>query len=305
MNQVMERINRDKFSSYHPIVNFTYFVLVIFFALALMHPISQAISLFWALVYYIYLQGGRALKMILIYLLPLFFLAIILNPAFSHQGVTILTYLPGGNPLTLESLLYGISAGAMIITVILWFTSFNLIITSDKFIYLFGRLAPGLSLILSMTLAFLPKFRDQFKKIAETRKMLGEDVYSEKKLIGKIRKSANILSATVTWALENAVDTADSMKGRGYGLPGRTAYSIYDFHKRDKLALISLLLMGTLLALAMLSGKISWQYYPLIKGADLGGQAFLTLILYFFLCSSPLAINLREDLRWKATRLTV
>ena len=37
-------------------------------------------------------------------------LAAVVNPAFVHQGVTILTYLPSGNPLTLESILYGLAA---------------------------------------------------------------------------------------------------------------------------------------------------------------------------------------------------
>ncbi len=42
------------------------------------------------------------------------------------------------------------------------------------------------------------------------------------------------MSILVTWALENAIDTADSMKDRGYVLPGRTAFSIYRFDRRDK-----------------------------------------------------------------------
>ena len=38
--------------------------------------------------------------------------------------------------------------------------------------------------------------------------------------------------------LENAIDTSDSMKSRGYGLTGRTAYSNSVFDKRDVTALI-------------------------------------------------------------------
>ena len=33
-----------------------------------------------------------------------------------------------------------------------------------------------------------------------------------------------ILSIMVTWCLENAIETADSMKSRGCGLPGRSAF---------------------------------------------------------------------------------
>ena len=39
-------------------------------------------------------------------------MAALINPAFNHEGATLLTYLPSGNPLTLESILYGLAAGA-------------------------------------------------------------------------------------------------------------------------------------------------------------------------------------------------
>ena len=37
-------------------------------------------------------------------LLPMLLLAAVVNPAFNHEGATLLTYLPSGNPLTLESM---------------------------------------------------------------------------------------------------------------------------------------------------------------------------------------------------------
>ncbi len=61
-------------------------------------------------------------------------LAALVNPAFNHEGATILTYLPSGNPLTLESMLYGAAAAVMLASVVLWFSSFNEVITSDKFV---------------------------------------------------------------------------------------------------------------------------------------------------------------------------
>ena len=42
-------------------------------------------------------------------------------------------------------------------------------------------------------------------------------------LLQRLKNAITILSIMVTWALENAIETADSMKSRGYGLPGRTA----------------------------------------------------------------------------------
>ena len=42
------------------------------------------------------------------------------------------------------------------------------------------------------------------------------------------------------------METADSMKGRGYGLPGRTAFSVYRFTRRDGAALACLLATGAM-----------------------------------------------------------
>ncbi|MDR2615627.1 MAG: energy-coupling factor transporter transmembrane protein EcfT, partial [Oscillospiraceae bacterium] len=140
--------NRDTFSGYHPIVNFTYFALVIAFSMVFTSPYCLVSSLICAFSYSVYLNGRRALRFSLAYMLPMLIFAALFNPAFNHEGATILTYLPSGNPLTLESIVYGAASAAMLVTVISWFSCFNAVITSDKFVYLFGRVIPALSLIL-------------------------------------------------------------------------------------------------------------------------------------------------------------
>ena len=50
-------------------------------------------------------------------------------------------------------------------------------------------------------------------------------LYAEKGRLQKLKSAVTVFSVMVTWSLENAVETADSMKSRGYGLPGRTGYS--------------------------------------------------------------------------------
>ncbi len=132
----------ERFGTYHPLVNFLFFALVLTFSMLLIHPIAQAISLMAALGYGIQCEGKKATAFSLKLCLPMLLVTAFVNPAFSHEGVTILLYFPTGNPLTLESILYGFSAGAMLVTVLLWFRSFNRCITSDKFIYLFGRIIP-------------------------------------------------------------------------------------------------------------------------------------------------------------------
>ena len=215
----------DAFSRYHPLVNFLFFALVLAYSMVLMHPVCLAVSLTGALVYAGELGGRRALAGHLKFALPVLLLAAIVNPAFNHAGVTILTYLPSGNPLTLESILYGLAAGAMLCAVVLWFVCFNAVITSDKFVYLFGRVIPALSLVLSMTLRFVPLFRRQLEVVRQAQFCIGRDA-SCGSVWQRVRRAVTIFSIMVTWALENAIETADSMKSRGYGLRGRTAFSI-------------------------------------------------------------------------------
>ena len=148
----------NEFKSCHPIVNFLYFFLVIGFTMFLMHPVSLGITLFCAVLYTFVLKGKRkALKSMGLASFGIFITAI-LNPLFSHYGMTVIAYLPTGNPLTAESICYGIAAGVMLSSVLLYFSCSNMVLTSDKFTYLFGRVIPKLSMVFSMVLRFVPTF---------------------------------------------------------------------------------------------------------------------------------------------------
>lgn len=289
---------RDTFSSYHPMVNFLYFALVLVFSMFFLHPVSLIFSLACAACYNRYLNGPKALRFQLLYLLPMAVLAAVINPAFNHQGVTLLTYLPSGNPLTLESILYGAAAGAMLATVILWFSCYTAVMTSDKFVYLFGRAIPSLSLVLSMTLRFVPRFKAQLHTVAEAQRCVGRDV-SGGSVLRRVRNAVTILSIMVTWALENAIETADSMKSRGYGLPGRTAFSIYRFTERDRQALAWLCFCGVYVCAGWATGGFAWRYYPAVKGAPWTPFTVSFQLVYLALCLTPVFLDLREDRRWK------
>ena len=291
-------MNRDTFSSYHPIINFIYFALVLICTMFFMHPVSLLISLASALVYAVYLNGRKAVKFSLMYLLPMMLMAAVINPAFNHEGMTILTYLPSGNPLTLESILYGLASAVMLASVITWFSCYNAVMTSDKFVYLFGRIIPALSLVLSMTLRFVPKFKAQLHVVSEAQRCVGRDT-SNGSTLQRMKNAITILSIMVTWALENAIETADSMKSRGYGLPGRTAFSIYRFDDRDKTAFIWLCFCGFYIISGWMAGGLSWQYYPIIKGALTGVFPISFQLVYLALCLTPVILNGMEDRKWK------
>ena len=115
----------NEFKNFHPAISFLYFVAVIVTGMFFLHPVCLCISLLSSFLCVILISDKKAIKRQCFFLLPMMVVTALFNPLFNHQGVTILAYLPGGNPLTLESVIYGIVAAMMLITVINWFSCYN------------------------------------------------------------------------------------------------------------------------------------------------------------------------------------
>ena len=294
-------MEKGVFKTYHPIVIFTYFVFAVGFSCFFMHPVPLVMSLTGGLLYTGVLSGGKGVKKNLIYILPVLVLMALLNPLFNHQGVTIIGYLPGGNPLTLESVIYGISSSLMLACVVFWFSCYNKVVTSDKFIYLFGKIIPALSLVFSMTLRFVPKFTKQLKVVATSQKCMGRDI-SKGSIIKRAKCGLNILSIMTTWSLENSIETADSMKARGYGLSGRSAYSIYTFDKRDKSALFTILMMAFYILLGSFFGCMQFEYFPKITAVNCSVYEISVMFAYLLFFIYPILLEIKEVKKWKALK---
>lgn len=220
----------DTFSGYHPLINFTYFVIVIGLSMFYMHPVFLALSLIGSVSYSIYLKGRKTVK-----------------------------------------------------------------------VYLFGKVIPAFSLLLSMTLRFVPRFTEQIKRVAEAQQCIGRNV-NNGNIFQRAAHGLKILSITTTWALENSVETADSMKSRAYGLRGRTNFSIYRFDRRDGMLLAFLLgVFGTLL-FCMHLRKLKILYFPVFIMNETTAGALILYILYGILCMLPLILNIAEDRKWRSLR---
>ena len=89
-------MRRNEFKTYHPVVNLLYFVFVIGFSMVFMHPVCLGISFLAGYVYLPVLKGPRKAAASLLFVLPVFLIMAAINPAFNHEGVTILSYLPSG-----------------------------------------------------------------------------------------------------------------------------------------------------------------------------------------------------------------
>lgn len=295
---------KDEFSNLHPIINFIFFLFVLLFSMFFMHPVFLGISFFSSFAYLIYLKGRQEVFKRMSFHFLFFCFIVLLNPLFNHQGITILFYLRSGNPVTLESILYGIAAATMFLGVLNWFSCYHRVMTSDKFIYLFGHIIPSLSLVFSMTLRFVPRYGHQAQRIIQARECM-ESIREKKAPFSKVKRGAKVLSILVTWAFENAIETADSMKARGYGLPGRTAFSIYRWSIRDRNLFLLILCLSVIVVAGGINGENTIRYYPSIKMKSVHLGSVGIYFSYFLLCNTALMFDLWEDRKWKSFESTI
>ena len=291
-------MKQTAFAACHPAVNLLYFTLVLAFSMFFLHPFFLTASLLAAILCAVQMCGGAAVCRTACWLAPAAALAAAVNLAFTHEGATILAYLPSGNPLTLESIAYGTASAAMLSAIVLWFSCWNAVMSSDKLMYLFGRVIPALSLMLSMTLRFVPRFQAKFREVTAARHGMGLEPRG-RNWLSKLKNAAAVFSIMVTWSLENAVETADSMKSRGYGLPGRTAFSLYRLGRRDKRLIGWLALCGAYTAAGWAAGGVRWRYYPTMRGA-VTPYSTSVLLAYFLLCLTPVLLQRKEERAWSS-----
>lgn len=290
---------RDTFSSYHPIVNFIFFVGAFLFGMIIMHPAYLACSLLLSIAYYLTIKGRAGLKYIL-GMLPMFILLSVLNPFFNSGGETVLfTYL-SGRPFTLEALLYGIVLAALFISVINWFASYNAVMTSDKFLYLFGKWIPSLSLVLTMVLRFVPTYQKHISQISSARKCIGKSA-GDGTNREKAENGLTIVSALTSWALEGGIITADSMRSRGYGCGKRTSFSLYRWERRDWILLILMLICLSAVLICTICGGTQAEFLPAIS-IEMNGYTITGMIFYIIFLAMPTVMNIWEGILWRILR---
>lgn len=291
---------RDAFGECHPIVQIVYWILVIMTTIFLSHPVMLGISFCGAFLYYILLKGVRRIYTgQLIIMLIGFVLVALINPAFNHYGVTTLFMLKTG-PVTVEAVVYGIVLAGTLLISLLWFSCFNEVMTTDRFIYLFGRITPAISLVLSMVFRFVPRFTKQLRKIRNGQRCVGRDMQGQS-FIGKVRMGIKELSMLVTWGLESGIDTADSMRARGYGVGKRTAYSVFSFTKRDRLVSTIFIICYGFVLWGIRAGDTYALYNPVIQiaGVPVTWRSTGVYLAWVLCCMIPVLLRGTTHLREK------
>lgn len=286
---------RAAFYRCHPLVNFTYFGAVVGVTMFSNHPAFLAASFVMAWLYSILLRGKKAIAFNCMILLPTMLITILLNTLNVHNGVTVLFYL-NGNRITLEAIVYGCAAALMLSSVMIWFSCFSTIMTADKFIYLFGRVAPVIALTLSMILRFIPLLQARFWEVSAAQRCMGRGGHTG--WIPRVRQFGKSVSILIAWSLEASIESADSMEARGYGLRGRTSFHLFRLAGGERWLLAALLLLGGISAFACVQGYTSIYYYPTILLPPIRPVQGICLGAFCLLMLSAVAIDLRGMRQW-------
>lgn len=279
----------------HPAAAFIYFLTVILLPMFVLDPVILSISLVGSALCLACVKKSCEKSGVALYI-ALFVGITVINPLISHNGETELFFV-NNKPVTLEAIIYGAVSAVMIIGVIIWFRSFSAVMTGEKLLYVVGSVAPKSSMILCTALRYIPLFKKQHEKIRMTQTAMG--LYSADNITDKLKGSARVFSILTTWSLENSIDTADSMKARGYGLKHRTPFSLFKYHRSDVVfTVLTVVLSAAAITFAAVGG-LSMQFYPNIVLPDATSLIILCYVFYGALALLPSILELKEIIKWK------
>ena len=298
-------MNRDglgdssTFAGWHPLVTTVYYAVVICFTMFCGSPVFLGISLAAAFIHSVIIKGTSSIKGSLALILGLTVFAALINVLFTHNGETVLFYI-GGNRITLEAFVYGLVMSMVISSVIMWFSGFGEVMTSDKLIYVFGKAAPSIGLVVSMIFRFIPLLKERYYEIHAGQTALGRGSLTG--IMPRIRQTLKEVSILVSWSLEASIESADSMTARGYGLKGRTSFHLFRFDRREAARLLLVLGLGAAASAARLMGAGVMYIYPVIRPGDEGvppAVRITGIAAFTLLALIPAAADIYGEYQWK------
>lgn len=286
-----------KFENYHPGINFIYFLFSMTFILCFNHPVYVVIAFLSSFAYSIKLNGKR--ELVFNFILVLFVVIYCLwYSYYNHFGITNIRKNFIGNNITAEALFYGLVRGMTIAAFIMNFICLLAVFSTDKVIYLAGRLFPRLSLFISIFLRSFSRIRERNAAVAMSRKGIGMGK-GQGTIIGGIRNRLRILSIVITWTLEDYMESSMSMKCRGYTLKHRTSFSIYRFDNRDRSLVIMLFIGITLTLMAVMLNQTTILYDPEIIMYKPKGWSYLFYLSYACFLLLPMGVEIVNAIKYE------
>ena len=246
------------FESEHPAVLATYVVAVTATTMCAFHPVFAAISLAGALLCALVVCGPERAWATLRWQLPLFVVVVLANPVFSRLGQTLLVQV-GPIAIHLESLVFGLCMGMMLVSSLLWLWCATSILTLDRLLALGGGVLPTVGLMVSMTMRLVPQLLRRGGQVRTVRAACS----GAPRVGNPVQEGARLSGILLSWSLEDSVERSDAMRARGWAAGRRRSHYLpWRTTAHDVIRLALLLALVALDAFLERVACSQWAFYP-------------------------------------------
>lgn len=290
-------MNGFGFRSLHPTVLMLYYAGGMTFGLLLFHPAVLLAGLLVHVGVHLALDGGEELRR---WAGPLFLGAVALalaNPLLVRQGATVLFYL-GPFPVTKEAAVYGLTLAAAILNLLVLAVSWRIAVSGQKFLYLFARLSPKGALLAMMAIGLVPRLRRRLAELMLVQQTRGVTV-SSGPFLARAASGVKLVQSLLAWSLEDALQTADSMQARGYGLGPRSSYLHLRPRRRDWASGVFLAAAAAVMFGGWMDGYGVLRVYPRLAEFAVRTGDWMVMAAYAGFVALPLVWEWRDRRRWR------
>ena len=288
---------KSRFEEFHPLVSFIFFVLALSLFILMIHPVFLLLGLIFILMINITYRSIEQLRQWAAFMIISSLFIFLLNPLFNERGRHVL-FVFHQHRITVESLVYGGMSALSLVVIMAMFVSYNKIMTPNKLLFLFSKILPQFAVLLMLTLRFIPLMKRRLDEISSIQLSKGISVLHGP-LNKRVKTGLLYVQVLLTYSLEEAIQTADSMKAREYGKGLRSSYEYFKFKKRDGLALVYLLLLFLLILWGRFKGFGHLTVYPIMESWQLGTGDIRIMVFYCLFLGFPLLIELGGYFRWR------
>jgi energy-coupling factor transport system permease protein len=137
----------------------------------------------------------------------------------------------------------------------------------------------------------------QMRKVEEAQVGLG--VYFGTNIWKRIMFRLRMVSSLVTWSLEHAIETADAMRSRGYGIKPRTSFTIFRFRLADLFILLIIIVLFVVVATGEFLNIYAFSFYPHLSELSFGIKEWTGYIIVLILGTIPIIIEGRDEIKWR------
>ncbi len=219
--------------------------------------------------------------------IPMLLLTVLVNAIVSRGGLTVIARLGdwgvlGQVDVTLEAVVSGLVLGLRLLVVSLACLLVVCTANPDELLFALRRLSPHSALTATLTTRLIPVLGEDARRLAEAQRCRPDG--GARGARGRIQ----VLSATVSGALERSLDVAAVLEMRGYGSARRVHRARAPRSRHDLAFGASAVGLIALALLAQLSPAGAFAAYPLLSMA-LTPATFALALLAPLIALAPFA----------------